>query len=67
MIKRKLELLLLGSCAVPGLVWALMTDYFPHFEPQLDWLIDISSLLYVLVEIRYREIHWRESRSFTQV
>ena len=47
MIKRKLELLMLGSCAVLGLIWAVRTDYFPHIEPQLDWLIDTSSLLTV--------------------
>jgi CRP-like cAMP-binding protein len=47
MIKQKLELLVLGCCAVLGLIWAITTDYFPHLQFQLDWLIDISSLLAV--------------------
>jgi len=32
MIKRKLELLVLSSCAVLGVVWAFTTDYFDHLE-----------------------------------
>lgn len=47
MSKGKLELLVLGSCAVLGLVWAVTTDYFPHFELELNWLINTSSLLTV--------------------
>ena len=47
MIKRRLEWMVLGSCAVLGLVWAVGTDYFPHLGFQLDWLIDTSSLLAV--------------------
>ena len=47
MIKRKLELTILGSCAVVGVVWALTTDYFQHLEFELNWLINVSSLLTV--------------------
>jgi CRP-like cAMP-binding protein len=47
MIKRKHELLVLGTCAALALVWAIRGDYLPHLEPQTDWLISISSLLTV--------------------
>lgn len=47
MMKRKLELLILGTCAVLGVVWAFTTDYFAHLDFELNWLINISSLLTV--------------------
>jgi hypothetical protein len=47
MIKRKLELLVPGSFTGIGLIWAFTTVYYPHLKFQLDWLIDISSLLAV--------------------
>lgn len=47
MINRKLELTILGGCVVLGVVWALTTDYFDHHAFELNWLINISSLLTV--------------------
>jgi len=47
MNKRKLEILVLGSCAVLAIIWAVTTDYFPHLEFGSDWLINVSSLLTV--------------------
>ena len=47
MSKRKLELLVLGSCALVGLVLAVKTEHFPHLGFELNWLINISSLLTV--------------------
>jgi hypothetical protein len=47
MTRRQLQLLVLACCAVPGLVWAISTDFSPHLKPDLDWLIDLSSLLTV--------------------
>ncbi|HYQ73332.1 MAG TPA: cyclic nucleotide-binding domain-containing protein [Gammaproteobacteria bacterium] len=47
MINRRSELLVLVSCAVVGIVWAVWTDYISRLELDLDWLIDISSLLAV--------------------
>jgi CRP-like cAMP-binding protein len=47
MNKPKPEWLVPGICIVLGLVWAVSTDHFPHLEFQLDWLVDISSLLAV--------------------
>ena len=47
MNQRQLELLVLGSCSVLGIIWAVSTDYFPHFDLDLNWLINVSSLLTV--------------------
>ena len=47
MIKRKLEFLILGAFALLGLTWAITTDYFPHLEFGLNYLITVSSLLTV--------------------
>jgi len=47
MTKRILEMLILGACAVLALIWALTTDYFPHLEFGLNYLINVSSLLTV--------------------
>ena len=47
MDKRKLEILVLGSCGLLGLILAVTTDYFPHLEFGSEWLINISSLLTV--------------------
>ena len=47
MNKQRLEFLVLGSCAVLGLLWAVTTDYFAHLELELNWLINVSSLLTV--------------------
>lgn len=47
MIKRTLEYVVPGTCAVPGLVWAVRAEYFPHLDFHLSWLISISSLLTV--------------------
>jgi hypothetical protein len=46
-MKRKLELLIPGTCVVLGVVWAFTTDYFAHLGFELNWLINISSLLTV--------------------
>ena len=45
MTKSILELLVLGSCAMLGIIWAATTEYLPDLG--LDWLINISSLLTV--------------------
>jgi hypothetical protein len=47
MMKRKQEFLILGTCTVLGVVWAFTTDYFAHLDFELNWLINISSLLTV--------------------
>ena len=47
MMKRKLELLILGTGAVLGVIWAFTTDYFAHLDFELNWLINVSSLLTV--------------------
>lgn len=47
MIKRKLEILILGSCALLALTLAVTTDYFPQLKFGSDWLINVSSLLTV--------------------
>ena len=46
-MNRKLELLILGSCALLGGVWAVTTHHFPAGGFKLDYLIDLSSLLTV--------------------
>ncbi len=46
-MKRKRELLILGTCAVFGLVLAFTTDHLPALDFRLDYLIDVSSLLTV--------------------
>ena len=46
-MKRILELTILGGCVVLGVEWALTTDYFAHLDFELNWLINISSLLTV--------------------
>lgn len=43
MIKRKLEFLVLGCCAVMGLIWALRPQYLPHIELEQNWLINIPA------------------------
>jgi hypothetical protein len=47
MIKRKPELVVLGGCAVLVVIWAVWIDYLPHLDLDLDFLIDVSSLLAV--------------------
>jgi len=39
--------LILAACAVLGLIWAITTDYFPRLEFDLNYLINVSSLLTV--------------------
>ena len=46
-LKRSLEILILGTCAVLGLAWAATTRHFPANGFSLDYLIDLSSLLTV--------------------
>lgn len=46
-MSRNSEYLLLGACAVLGLVWAIKTQHFPDLGFKLDYLIDLSSLLTV--------------------
>jgi hypothetical protein len=47
MIKRKLEVLILGTCALIGLGLAVRTSYLPEDWFKLDYLISLSSLLTV--------------------
>ncbi|MGD1983613.1 MAG: hypothetical protein PVF93_06875 [Chromatiaceae bacterium] len=47
MINRKFEIAFLAVCAALGIFWAATTDYFPRLEFDLNWLINISSLLTV--------------------
>ena len=47
MMNRKLELLIPGAGALLGVIWAFTTDYFAHLDFELNWLINISSLLTV--------------------
>ena len=47
MIKRKLEVLILGAFALIGLGLAVRTRYLPEDWFNLDYLISISSLLTV--------------------
>jgi hypothetical protein len=46
-MKRKLELAILSVCGLFGLVWAMTTHHLPEITFELDYLIDISSLLTV--------------------
>ena len=46
-MKRKLEILILGTCALIGLALALSSDYLPQRWFKLDYLISLSSLLTV--------------------
>jgi len=46
-MKRKLDFVILVTCAVLGLVWATTTSHFPEDRLSLDYLIDASSLLTV--------------------
>ena len=47
MMKRKLEVLILGTCALIGLFLAVRTRYLPEDWFKLDYLISLSSLLTV--------------------
>ena len=46
-MKRKLEFLILGACALIGLTLAVRTRYLPEDWFKLDYLISVSSLLTV--------------------
>jgi CRP-like cAMP-binding protein len=46
-INRKFEFIFLGVCAALAIFWAATTNYFSHLEFNLNWLINISSLLTV--------------------